>query len=567
MDNNTILEIRQRSAELMRQALLIWQSGVHSENLEGTDSDPVFQMLMTAMAYQFNEMDSNLESIRQQVMDDFAEVLMPYRVNGVVPSSFVMQCQPSGDLADVTLDSDSVFTAKGTDLQFIPLLRTRVLNASVDKVVRIDGRRWKVSLLFPESVTTLDGFAFAISDLIFRDLSLTVNGHPLPLIKPWDIHNMPMTEPFDFVTQLYNRTPVFDAGSLPMDVMARQDVCLFCVGKGTGGTLSLPEETHNLDFIFEFFGIDDDFVLDKTKLTLNANILVNAKVNVASLSEKSPIARISDTDGQKFMKLLTPPKDQILSQYNVTVRRVMAERFNLSGLVRLLDCLIAKFHSDTYAFLAFGQQEGDSALNSLMQLMTRLRNQAAAGNRDVSKADRQGLYLFLSAADDKVVHLSGSFDIRYLTTNGAIDESQLSANTLFTMPVGVDAQQFRMISVPVLGSDGRLAGKEGDAEVAYWVSSSDRIVTPADIRMFCIATLMEMLSVDRDMVRSVNVSRMLSPDSPVGYAVSVEVRLVDSSLMRKTVGDRIPRLECLLENLLRVRSIGIYPMNVKIEMN
>jgi len=561
MDNNTVLEIRQRTADLMRQAMLIWQSGVHSDNLEGLENDPVFQMLMTAMAYQFNEIDSNLESIKQQVMSDFAEILMPYNFDGAIPSSFVMQCQPAEGVADITLTGDSVFMGRGSNIPFIPLLQTRVLNASVDKIVRLDGRRWKVSILFPESVTSLVGFAFTINDLIFRDVVVSLNDMPIHLIKPWDQHDLPLTEPFDFFTRLYNQTPVFNAVSLCMDILARQDVCLLCVGE-QASSLSFPEETHCLDFVFEFFGISEDFVLDKSKLHLNTNILVNAQVNTASLSKNSPVARISGVEGQKFLKLLSPPKDQVPNQYRVSVRRVMAERFNLGSLIRLLDCLISKYHSDFYAFQLLRQHEGEAAMNNLLMLMKRLREQAASNSSEVTG----GLFLFLSSEDEKVVNIAESFDVRYLTTNGTINESVVADDAKFSTPVGIDMSTFRIIAKPVIGSDGNLKSENKEMMVSYYVSTSDRIVTPADIRIFCMATLANMLSLSSDMFRYVTISHKLSQESSVGYVIEVDICLVNSVVIRKTIGERIPRLECLLENLLRVRSINIYPFKVIIQL-
>ena len=45
-----IFETRQRTEELLQQAVTIWQQSVFSEQLEGLEQDPVFTLLMTALA-------------------------------------------------------------------------------------------------------------------------------------------------------------------------------------------------------------------------------------------------------------------------------------------------------------------------------------------------------------------------------------------------------------------------------------------------------------------------------------------------------------------------------------
>ena len=80
MNDNNYIEIRQRTEELMRQAYLIWQSSDYAEHFERLDDDPVFRMLMTAMAYQFRGIDSDIEFMKQEVVKD--KVHTTYFVDG-----------------------------------------------------------------------------------------------------------------------------------------------------------------------------------------------------------------------------------------------------------------------------------------------------------------------------------------------------------------------------------------------------------------------------------------------------------------------------------------------------
>jgi len=555
MDEKKLLEIKQRSASLMRQAVLIWQTSNHAEDLEGLDSDPAFQLLMTALAYQFNEIDDDIEVARQQVINEFADVLLPYSVDRVMPTSVVVESAPSDGVAEMQIDHTSIFSERSNGLPFIPILRTRVLNASVGRVVRLDGRRWRVTMEFPEGLTTLDGLTFAIKDLMFRDLTVSVSNRTLSLIKPWNAQELPFTEPFDFTAKLYNEAPVFNAATMSMEILARQDVCLFYIDDSA----RFPEETSKVDFVFEFTGIGDDFVLDKTKIHLNVNVLVNARINTVTLTEKSPIARIPSDEKQHFMQLLPPLKDQIFSHYTVGLRRVMSDRFNLSGLVRLTDCLLTKYKSDFYAFQLMSWQDGDNLLQSLSALLQKLRQMAASKTSSVVG----GIYVFLKDEDEKSLKVTNSYDVRYLTTDGQLSENAITRDSLFSAPAGIDISKVRQISEPLEGKD---TGFDRAQMASYFIATSDRVITPADIRMFCVSHLCELLRVGRDMIKSVSVSQNHSASSPTGFEIGVDIHLVSSAAMRKAAEDRIPRLECLLESILAARSVNIYPIKVTIQI-
>ena len=64
----TIFDVRQRTEELLTQALAIWRQSDQSEYLEGLESDPVFRLLLTALAYQSNYLDAEIEQRKVDVL-------------------------------------------------------------------------------------------------------------------------------------------------------------------------------------------------------------------------------------------------------------------------------------------------------------------------------------------------------------------------------------------------------------------------------------------------------------------------------------------------------------------
>ena len=182
----TIFTTRQRAEEILKEAVAIWEHSVKDEHLEGVEQDPVFSLLMTALAYQANEIDNEIEQLRTDVLDEFARMLIPYERIHALPATALVEVAPDEQVPELVLDQHTRFTLSDSSYTFIPMLRTRVLNAAVSSVVRLDNRRWKVTLQCKEPVANLSGVTFRIGNNHFQDLTLFVNGHPLPLIKPWD---------------------------------------------------------------------------------------------------------------------------------------------------------------------------------------------------------------------------------------------------------------------------------------------------------------------------------------------------------------------------------------------
>ena len=117
---NTLFETRQRAEDLLRETVAIWRQSDQSDSLEGIEEDPVFSLLMMALAYQANEADSELERLKEEVLDDFARLLTPYEVAHAVPATMAVSTTLQAGVAEQILTADSVFTLRGM-IPFIPL--------------------------------------------------------------------------------------------------------------------------------------------------------------------------------------------------------------------------------------------------------------------------------------------------------------------------------------------------------------------------------------------------------------------------------------------------------------
>lgn len=552
-----IYSTRQRATDLLNEALVIWQKGDHIDQLEGLATDPVFTLLMTALAYRANEMDSEIERLRQDVLDEFARLLMPYEASHAVPATTVVEAELQNDVPELTLTETSIFTLPDSGFTFMPLLRSRLINATINSVIRLDGRRWKVVINFSTPISDLSGLTFAVRDARFKDLKITVNGHQmLPLIKPWDYANLPLQPCFSVAALLYNRAQMYQASLTPLEIYARQNVALFSVAH-TGTAHLLPVESDRVELTFDFTGIPTNFVFDKDHIKLNTILLVNAKLSTATLTADKPIVRLA---GEQLMHLLPPASEQLFGKTPVTVRRIGADRFNRAALRRLVNSLSTKFDSDYYAFL-----QVDNA--NIKTILTRIQEglvQLIKSTQNNALVEQPGVYLMLERK--AIANQAVSLDISYLTTSGAALNGNIKPDSQFTSPAGIKSTSVRQIASPIYGIDETDNTESAQTMLRYYMVTNDRIVTPADIKLFCYARLMSLYTIGPDLVDDISVRNRLTEQSDSGYCIQVSIVLHDNSFIRRTFEDKIPQAEMLLQTMMEIRSNQLYPIYVSIHI-
>ena len=563
----TIFETRQRADELMREAINIWRQSDMNDFLEGLETDPVLSLMLTALAYQMNEAVGDMEMLKTEVLEEYAYLLTPYEVGHAVPATAVIETALQDTIPEMELTPQSEFTLTGTPYTFIPVLRSRVMNAKVRSIVRMDGRRWKVSLLFKSPVSEISGLTFAVRNVNFQDVKVTIKGQLVPLVKPWDFADLPLSQCFGLDTILYNRSQTYQAQASCLDLFARQNIRLFYVKPHAAGKL-LPAETETVDLVFEFTGISDKFQFDKESFSLNTVLLANAKMHSVTLSAASPLARVAgydnrdDQSSQQFLHAIRPSEEQIYGNSLVEVRRVAADRFNQGQLVRLLHVLIAKYHSDYYAFQDMKGISGDKTMQALQEILLRLLD---AAQKDKLR-QLPGVYILLRDAS-AIRTGNGSVDVSYMTTAGANVNAALNSSSTFTVPTGFNSTDTRQIATPVPGSD-EVSEEGALASLSrYYVATCDRIVTPADIKVFCYNELLTRYGIVRDMVSDISVSHRQQIDNrECGYEIVVEILLADNSFVKRSFAEKIPQVEILLQKMIEVRSTNIYPIHVSIQI-
>lgn len=558
---HNIFETRQRADELLNEAISIWKQSVHSEQLEGLEKDPVFGMLMSAIAYQANETDAEIERLKADVLADYSAMLTPYEMAHATPATIVAEM--SADSTGVAeLNSNTEFVLNDTEFRFTPVMHTRVVNTHIENITRIDGRRWNLDLKFDTPIKDLSLFTFSVANPSFRDLRITVNDKELPLIRPWEYSEMPMADNFKTDTAIYNSEPTYDASMTNMDLFARHGMRLYCIDKHNPKVF-LPQETEGVRFTIEFIGTTEHFRLDRSQIHLNVTVLANATQHEVMLDPASPIARIAGNGSShsQFMHMLRPDSTQIFGKEEVQVRRVMADRFNQGTLVRLLSSLLCKVHSDFYAFQYMDAKQTNNSVNILRESMQKLLQLA----RQDDANSVSGTYLMLKMGSE------ASLNVKYIATNGSAVNGKLTQQSSFTCISG-NSVTARVLSYPINGTDEVSLNSDVAENIRYAIATNNRIVTMADIKAFCYCELQTRYGIMRDTVEYIRVKQQLqSADSrwhnACGYEILVSIRLVASPFVKRNFTECIPEAQQLIEKMMAVRSANIYPIKVIIDID
>ena len=561
----TIFTTRQRAEEILKEAMAIWAHSANSEHLEGVEQDPVLSLLLTALAYQANEIDHEIEQLRTEILDELARMLIPYNRIHALPATAAVEVQPDDSVPVQILDHQTRFSLADTPFTFIPLLSTRVFNARIVSVIRLDNRRWKVNLHFREPVSNLSGLTFLVGNPHFQDLKVFANGHPLPIIKPWEYADLPLDRCFSLGNMIYNSSSLFQSGHTWFDLFARQNVRLYAVDTyKTASTQLYPTET--VELVFEFFGIDDQFLFDKEQLTLNCTLLINAVVRSVTLSSRSPIVRLSgekgDAESWQFLHLIRPSDMQLFRDEPLELRKIAADRFSPDHLVKLAGTLISRFSSDYYAFQGIESLREGSFMEQFYALLKKMSESLAQSSYDHTP----GLYLML-----KNIHgfhpKETSLDIEYLMTNGSAVNAFLNHKSQFIVSPVSHFRSTRLVAEPMPGYDELQSLDAGNMLSRYYMVTNDRIVTPADIKILCYNELATRFGIMNEMVDKIRVRNLPHTErNHCGFETQVYITLKDNPYIKRSFQEKIPMTELILQKMIEVRSTHAFPIQVTIEI-
>ncbi len=557
-----LFETNNRADELLKSAIEVWRANHNIDQVEGIESDPIFRLLLMALAYQGEELRSEWARSRSTLLGDLLSQLSPFVEAESVPSSMILRSEPHKGVSSVRLESRDNIKLSGTGLNFIPLFGVKLIAHELLRVTRLDGRRWKVALQFEEEISSLSGFSFQILNSSFGELTVSVNNTNMALVKPWDRSELPFTDCFRVDSMIYNQYQPLDSSSMWFDLFAEHNARLFIFKDGEGAT-HFKQSVNKIELVFEFDSIDKDFVFNKESILFNVFPVVNAELKSVELSAKTPICKLCDGADSKrsFVTTVAPAKSQMFKSAAISIRRFDVERFGITDLVNRLEEISHRFTSDYYAFLSVSKLRDGGEIKQLSMLVNSLKDRVAGG-----VTPPVGVYAMFK--NIKGLDADTSLSLRYLVSDGAVAEkTTINSSSHFVVPSSLNATMTYALT-PLVAGYARLKNAAHERmETQYRLATGDRIVTLSDIKHFCYKELLVRFAVMPESVRSIIVKHRLRMDSTYsGYEIAVFLKLEGSSYLQKSFKSRIPFAELLLQKMIENRMVGIYPVVVSLEM-
>lgn len=302
-----------------------------------------------------------------------------------------------------------------------------------------------------------------------------------------------------------------------------------------------------MELVFEFFGIDDQFLFDKELLSLNCTILANASIASANLSSSSPITRLNGANDfstyWQFLHLIRPADTQMFKEEPIEIRKMTASRFNPEHLVKLASTLINRFSSDYYAFRGIDTLREGNFMDSFYSLLKKM----SEGLAKTPNIYTPSLYLMFkndngSRPKDKSLHID------YLVTNGSAVNGLLNNKSRFNILANGFFADVKLVAEPMPGFD---EVQNMDAEnllARYYLTTNDRIVTPADIKILCYNELGTRFGITNDMITGIRVRNNRHTERyHCGLETQVYISLKNDPYIKRNFLEKIPMTEMLLQ--------------------
>ncbi|MCF0166741.1 MAG: hypothetical protein HUJ89_06255 [Bacteroidales bacterium] len=558
--DKTTFETRQRAKEMLEEALSIWRNSPQSDYLDGLENDPMYALLTMALAHQLNRLESDINSVKKDLSRHIVASLIPNRLIAPQPATMVISCNTIDGIDSVYMDEKQVFKFNNQSHTFRPILRTRVLNAMVKKVSRIDGLRWAVTLSSTQPFPSLRYFSFAITGMDFRDLKISLGERELPLIKPWDTHNLPISAPLSIETSIHNNRVVYGANSICYELFAHCDQKIFLID--THDSSDYEGRKQEITLTFEFSGVTQQTSFLPDNLKINTLVLSNFEIESATLSSKTPIVRISS----QYMHMLPPFDEQQFASMNVQVRRVRGDRYDSTQLLELVQTLIERLNMDFYAFQMINNKEDMNMLRRANILLSSIASKLE--KQDNSKY--AGIYLSIRATPEQSYgknsnQSSAMITVDYLTTMGAAINDMYPKVEICSPPSEILPKSVQRLGKLVPGKDAVQLGRDSLALAKYYFASHNRIVTPADIRAFCLAELTSRHGLGMFMVEHIHIThRKIRDERQSPYELLVTIYLKDNRYLQANFMGKIRKVEQEMAQTIRARSAQLEPVRVEI---
>lgn len=551
---------------------------VVKHNLE---TDPVINLFMSALAHQTNLLRGQISSLYTTLLDEFIRKTMPFSMSRPTPSMTVLRAKmvESSEPFCVVDDSTTISLEKRSktkmrfkeqeSFSFMPLLKTKILNATIGSVRRVDRNTYEVTLLGKSSAYNLSDTSLFFPNHSISSLSLSVNGKPIPVFSLNDYERLPLCDIFNVNHCVFNRSLLYGTTENWLDRLAPLANRLFYVGD-----FEVEEPTSEMSFQI-IINQTEEVVLSDQDVLINCIPIVNVEKGSINLSADEPIKKIATEKvvdvqekkdshitqsvkaGKSFLYLLAP-SDQSFDAEQITLRCFAAERYHIGELVAQTRTLVHRYTSDFHAFRPFADIEFDEKVNGVRILLNEIEKIV-----DKNPSAGNGVYVMLKKPFNS--HFSEDqtrIAVSYLLTD-AQRGNGIPSTCSVKLPPLFDEGGSAIMLTTFGGNDEVTDDETLRQKASYYHLTKDRLITKSDIKQFCYKELTSVYQLQKEDIRDVEFESNLLDGHPI-----MRIGIILCPMQNIEVYEELaPHVAAELQQKINFRTTGFCTFEVNLRIN
>jgi len=508
MDNHTHQNIDALIAEL--------------KNMGANINDPVSKLMAVTLLHQAQKIKDEIDTIPTRIIERLCHTFVPKEKIDAIPALALVQPSVKAK-RDITshLISDGCYFSYKIDskqsLSYSPLYKTLLLPYGKSYLMTPSGLRTNESftqiqsgkkgqvwlgLEISNEIEKLENSSFLIkgtNGVLPQKITVCSPSTELMFTYADNMDNLVMMEPFDsqqmtpdnfsFISHWQNILSQSENGRLIYITDTIKDRDLFKC-KAYPKVFQQSLESADLDRFGEntlwlLFDFGEEYEIpDSIEIIPNIVPVVNVNVNTVTLTQSSPISKLTKNDGSYFLTVLETPLSLQKQGFNTNeedfvIRDFDARSYNPENLIKDVRNLYNHFIEDYYAFVEYHGLKDGELIRSLRETINKVGKSVMANTDGQNRFD-EGVYAMRNI---KLIGQPTPVKVSYLTTMGRKGNMPEAGQKMENKKDAALDKDVLIVS-SATGGDDRATADQLYELLRYFTLTSDRLYTKMDIDAF-----------------------------------------------------------------------------------
>lgn len=485
-------------------------------------NDPVSKLMVTTLLHQAQKIKDEISATPERVVSRLCDYFIPKNKIDATPALCLLlpSVKAKKGVEAHSISDGTYFTFKidtKTNLSYYPLFKNYMLPITAlhilnDKVLVSKGTRTElrlncrgkvwVGVEMPVEIDTLENVSFYIhnsSGVLPQKIYVGNDMTELSFTEASNLTDIPMMGPFDSQQTNPSSIEIFSTWQTQLsewedgtllyisDNLKDRDVFKY---RAYPKTFQQYLESNDLDrfenntlWLLLDFGDDFDVPAD-IEIIPNIVPAVNVTLNSVTLTQSSPIAKLTRGDGSFFLNIVETSLPSQKQGFNtisedVVIRDFDANCYNRDILHRDVRNLYNRFIEDYHAFVEYHSLKDGELVRTLRELVNKIGKSVTSPSEIKTHFD-EGTYAMRSVG---LTGRSTTVKVSYLTTNGKLGNSPKVGMTMENKKDAALEKDVKIVSSAKGGEDKASADQRYEL-LRYYTLTSDRLFTKKDIDAF-----------------------------------------------------------------------------------